>query len=156
MPDGALQARARVLQYIKANKQGLNAWGACIPELHALLRFTRCKWKPNSACSLSPTAPLPNHMHPLPQENDLWGATPFATFVHMGLHNWAAWNATAAAATSALLADGAGDSPGEFEAMLSKAAGPALDSLHKVVCIAYYLPDKRVGKAVVGRAGSTG
>ncbi|KAI7845724.1 hypothetical protein COHA_000837 [Chlorella ohadii] len=62
----------------------------------------------------------------------------------MGLHNWAAWNATAAAATSALLADGAGDSPEEFEALLAKAAGPALDSLHKVVCIAYYLPDKRV------------
>ena len=78
----------------------------------------------------------------LPQENDLWGATPFATFVHMGLHNQAAWNATAPAGTSALLADGAGDSTEEFEAALAKAAGPALDSLHKVVCIAYYLPDQ--------------
>ncbi|PRW44380.1 heme-binding 2-like [Chlorella sorokiniana] len=75
-------------------------------------------------------------------ENDLWGATPFSTFVHLGLHNQAAWNATAVAATSALLADGAGDSPAEFDALLARAAGPALDSMHKVVCIAYYLPDK--------------
>lgn len=94
------------------------------------------------------THPWPHPLRPtspiralLPQENDLWGATPFATFVHLGLHNEAAWNATALAATSALLGDGA-DSPEEFEELLARAAGPALDTMHKVVCIAYYLPDK--------------
>lgn len=142
MPDGALQARARVLNYIKARGQPL----AIHIHLHARGGETssdpsrphaRLHTEDGPCC---PTCPM--HRPLLMQENHLLGATPFATFVHMGLHNQAAWNATALAATSALLADSAGDSAEEFEAALAQAAGPALDSLHKVVCIAYYLPDK--------------
>lgn len=141
MPDGALQARARVLNYIKARERGRAGGGAVAPSASTL--STANATHPCLILILSlrvrSTSAIPAL---LPQENDLWGATPFATFVHLGLHNQAAWNATALAATSALLHDGAGDSPEEFEELLARAAGPALDTLHKVVCIAYYLPDK--------------
>jgi hypothetical protein len=54
---------------------------------------------------------------PRPAGNKLWGGTPFARYVHVGPEHMAAWNATAHNETS-------------------------VECLHKIVCVAYYLPHK--------------
>lgn len=78
------------------------------------------------------------------KENDLWGATPFASVVHLSLDAQRALNASLPSPPAGAAPEGAPGLDAAAEAAaVEVAAVEALEhGLHRTVCFAYFLPNR--------------